>query len=186
MVATEDLYITSTLIIYSHIVQSMGTPPPLRAAGPTALCRLVKISGEASLQGSLVLMPAAQSVEDATPSPLNIGRDRAYGPLLRLKDMQVSKMHASIYFDPQQAAYCIVDLGSTHGTYVEGDRLSPAKKPSRPRLLEHLKLLPFSLMNTLASAPGWCFLLNEQTLRYVALLGQSIARGHYNTSSAHS
>lgn len=134
--------------------------PKPASSNPPPLFRLVKTSDDTAVQGTLVLMPGGQSegaaaaADDAVEASsaetqpdiqFNIGRDRAYGPLLRLRDMQVSKMHANVYLDSQLGMYCVVDLGSTHGTFVQGDRLSAPKKPSQPRALEHMKLFSLSL-----------------------------------------
>jgi pSer/pThr/pTyr-binding forkhead associated (FHA) protein len=67
---------------------------------------------------------------------LSIGRDRAWDARLRLPQMIVSKCHALIYLD-KPSKFCIVDHGSTHGTFVNGTRLSPAKQSSLPHPLQH-------------------------------------------------
>lgn len=104
------------------------------------LLRLVKLSSDVKIPGSIVVMPSCICEEER--EAVTVGRDRAYGPLLRLKDMQVSKMHASIYFDESLCAFAVTDLGSTTGTFVNDSRLSLPKKSSAPEPLKHLKLLP--------------------------------------------
>jgi pSer/pThr/pTyr-binding forkhead associated (FHA) protein len=93
---------------------------------------------------------------------LQFGRDVAPAgseiPRIRLKEMEVSKVHATIYWDKEREWWGIVDMGSKHGTFVKsfvikagrisldlrsgedmrGARLSPAKVASIPRRLHHL------------------------------------------------
>lgn len=95
-------------------------------------------------------------------SEVQIGRDVAppgsLTPRIRLKEMEVSKLHAIIYWDKGQKVWGIVDMGSKHGTFVRlsevitggtsldlrhgedprGARLSPPKVASMPRRLFHL------------------------------------------------
>ncbi|KAI0767936.1 hypothetical protein BC629DRAFT_878664 [Irpex lacteus] len=77
-------------------------------------------------------------------------------PRIRLKDMEVSKLHATIYWDIGRREWAIVDMGSKHGTFVRshaasevasastaaedprGQRLSLPRASSIPRRLQHL------------------------------------------------
>ncbi|CAE6335132.1 unnamed protein product [Rhizoctonia solani] len=92
---------------------------------------------------------------------VSIGRDRCATPRLRLKELAVSKYHASIYWDSQTDHWSLVDVGSTHGTRLvsadtplaklsgsicnrgytatELNRLAPPKTASLPRALSHLQ-----------------------------------------------
>jgi len=89
---------------------------------------------------------------------LQFGRDVAPvgtdTPRIRLKEMSVSKLHATVYWDAERREWGVVDMGSKHGTYIrpattsgQGDgfskdvRLSPSKMASVPRRLRHLDLL---------------------------------------------
>ncbi|KAH9945259.1 uncharacterized protein BXZ73DRAFT_86782 [Epithele typhae] len=97
-------------------------------------------------------------------SEIQIGRDLAPSesdtPRVRLKEMEVSKLHATIYRDHEQVAWAIVDMGSKHGTFLEsttvstsgpstalqeptqkGVRLSAPRVASMPRSLRHLDQL---------------------------------------------
>lgn len=83
-----------------------------------------------------------------------VGRDAMPGqPRIRLKEMAVSKHHASIFWgraESEDEGWHIVDLGSLHGTFVrpssnnedppssERGRLSEPRKASTPRVLCHL------------------------------------------------
>ena len=82
-----------------------------------------------------------------------IGRDVAppgsVTPRIRLKEMEVSKLHATIYWDDSRTEWGLVDMGSKHGTFhnryhsgvsseTRGSRLSPPRVASMPRHLQHL------------------------------------------------
>ena len=84
---------------------------------------------------------------------VQIGRDVAppgtITPRIRLKEMEVSKLHATIYWDGRRAEWGLVDMGSKHGTFhnryhsgvsseTKGGRLSPPRVASMPRHLQHL------------------------------------------------
>jgi pSer/pThr/pTyr-binding forkhead associated (FHA) protein len=92
---------------------------------------------------------------------LQFGRDIAppgtETPRIRLKEMEVSKVHATIFWDEDRESWGIVDMGSKHGTFVKsfvintgvsldlrrgedmrGARLSPPRVASMPRRLYHL------------------------------------------------
>lgn len=87
---------------------------------------------------------------------VQIGRDVAppggVTPRIRLKEMEVSKLHATIYWDDGRAEWGLVDMGSKHGTFhnrhhsgitseARGSRLSPPRVASIPRYLQHLDAL---------------------------------------------
>ncbi|KAJ3044929.1 hypothetical protein HDV00_000212 [Rhizophlyctis rosea] len=100
-------------------------------------------------------------------SGLTIGRDRSHEKRLRLNEMAVSRFHASIFVERAAPGggnaggedleegegegdgeagggvecFCIVDAGSTQGTFVDGVRLSEPKKSSTPHPLPHRSLL---------------------------------------------
>ena len=61
------------------------------------------------------------------------GRDCAPNRL-PMAELAVSRFHCVIYF---RTKFFIVDCASTHGTFVNGRRLSEAKKASIPRELRH-------------------------------------------------
>lgn len=84
--------------------------------------------------------------------PVTIGRDRVFGPSLRLKEMEVSKTHLTLFSDPVSEngpGWYLVDNASTLGTFVSsrassGDisatvRLSQPKQASQPVRLSHLE-----------------------------------------------
>lgn len=53
---------------------------------------------------------------------VQIGRDASLSevtPRIRLKDMEVSKLHATVFWDQERKEWAIVDMGSKHGTFVK-------------------------------------------------------------------
>nr|VWO99744.1 Hormone-sensitive lipase [Ganoderma boninense] len=96
-------------------------------------------------------------------SQTEIGRDVAAAgsdiPRIRLKEMEVSKLHATIYWDQDRTQWSIVDMGSKHGTFIQssaapppstssalglderGSRLSAPRIASMPRALHHMDRL---------------------------------------------
>jgi pSer/pThr/pTyr-binding forkhead associated (FHA) protein len=69
-------------------------------------------------------------------------------PRIRLKEMEVSKLHATVYWDGSRKEWNVVDMGSKHGTFLQsgtgspappaiGSRLSPPRSASIPRRLRH-------------------------------------------------
>lgn len=95
-------------------------------------------------------------------SQVQFGRDAApLGtdvPRMRLREMEVSKLHATVYYDEEKKQWAVVDMGSKHGTYIRpgqsaapapapststsadsrGQRLSGPRASSMPRRLKHL------------------------------------------------
>ncbi|EJF64661.1 hypothetical protein DICSQDRAFT_99923 [Dichomitus squalens LYAD-421 SS1] len=94
---------------------------------------------------------------------IQIGRDIAPAgsdtPRIRLKEMEVSKVHATIYWDQDRTHWSVVDMGSKHGTFIQssavpppggpaaqgsdgkGFRLSAPRVASMPRALRHFDRL---------------------------------------------
>ncbi|KIJ67082.1 hypothetical protein HYDPIDRAFT_109087, partial [Hydnomerulius pinastri MD-312] len=70
-------------------------------------------------------------------------------PKVRLKEMEVSKLHATAFWDKERREWAVVDMGSMHGTFLrsahqpgaEPIRLSPPRVASVPRPLRHLDQL---------------------------------------------
>lgn len=70
-------------------------------------------------------------------------------PRIRLKEMQVSKLHATVFWDKARSEWAVVDMGSKHGTFLQSARhpdaepvrLSPPRMASIPRPLRHLDRL---------------------------------------------
>ncbi|KIL64479.1 hypothetical protein M378DRAFT_163258 [Amanita muscaria Koide BX008] len=83
---------------------------------------------------------------------LQLGRDvpltGTNTPKVRLKEMEVSKLHATVFWDAQRLEWSVVDMGSMHGTFLKsgpstssddpGLRLSPPRVASVPKRLRHL------------------------------------------------
>ena len=64
--------------------------------------------------------------------PLRIGRDESND--LQFFDDGISRFHARVDFDPIAGTHVVVDLGSTNGVYVNGQRI--AAQPASTRLRE--------------------------------------------------
>ncbi|KAG6831815.1 hypothetical protein H0H92_007492 [Tricholoma furcatifolium] len=90
-------------------------------------------------------------------SEIQFGRDvvpvGSTTPKIRLKEMEVSKLHATAFWDASRREWSVVDMGSVHGTFLRpatapmqanddrGSRLSPPRQASIPRKLNHLDRL---------------------------------------------
>ena len=77
---------------------------------------------------------------------LNFGRDKAFDARIRLKEIAVSKTHATIFYDADLAGYAVVDVGSTQGTFVasmEGSEasgeLGPEERLSEPKQASYVR-----------------------------------------------
>ncbi|KAI8834052.1 hypothetical protein BJ741DRAFT_610844 [Chytriomyces cf. hyalinus JEL632] len=79
-------------------------------------------------------------------STLSIGRDAVSPPIarshLRLRELQVSRIHAKMYVAsvlcPRRGLAVVVllaDLGSTHGSFIDNERISPPKETNRAEVL---------------------------------------------------
>ena len=119
-------------------------PPP-----PPAVLRLVV--HQSSLSPSSNLLPPGQTLAVITETT-SIGRDRSYDPRIRLKSLEVSKTHATLYYNDEEGVWCIIDAASTHGTFVRASdrgkgeqqpyiRLSSKGQASLPRTLFHLECI---------------------------------------------
>ena len=105
------------------------------------------------------ILPAKQKVAILDSYfEVQIGRDTAIlgsvTPRIRLKELEVSKLHATAYWDGARKEWNVVDMGSKHGTWLLhtgtqvgadassndfklGFRLSPPRAASIPRQLRH-------------------------------------------------
>ncbi|TFY58830.1 hypothetical protein EVJ58_g6164 [Rhodofomes roseus] len=102
---------------------------------------------------------------------VQLGRDAtppgSETPRIRLKEMEISKLHATIFWDEERREWAVVDMGSKHGTFLRssrdptastsqaggqatlhvtaaderGTRLSAPRAASIPRRLAHLDVL---------------------------------------------
>ncbi|KAH9902797.1 hypothetical protein C8Q73DRAFT_22028 [Cubamyces lactineus] len=135
-------------------------PSPASAASPTCSLRLL-------VQSSTILRKHQKLALLDGYSEIQIGRDLALPgsdtPRIRLKELEVSKLHATIFWDQERLQWSIVDMASKHGTFVKpasaclpdpttgsasastlnekGIRLSPPRVASIPRTLHHMDLL---------------------------------------------
>ena len=136
----------------------VGQQGTTRVSRERCMRLLVKSSLVLSKRRKLAVLDAYDEVQ--------IGRDVSHSttvPRIRLKDMEVSKLHATIFWDHARDAWSVVDMGSKHGTYVSqeshlskpnaqsmtsveansrnGQRLSESRKASLPKSLHHGDLL---------------------------------------------
>ncbi|KAI0368730.1 hypothetical protein BV20DRAFT_1021918 [Pilatotrama ljubarskyi] len=141
-------------------VAAPHTPLPTSSSSPISSLRLL-------VQRSTVLRkPKVLALLDGY-SEIQIGRDPtppgSDTPKIRLKELEVSKLHATIYWDQERSWWSIVDMGSKHGTFIQpvssasdsapgtstastssavadarGLRLSAPRVASMPRTLHHL------------------------------------------------
>ncbi|KAJ7903591.1 hypothetical protein B0H14DRAFT_2665528 [Mycena olivaceomarginata] len=87
---------------------------------------------------------------------LQFGRDPAPSPdtpRVRLKEMEVSKLHATAYADGD--SWNIVDMGSKHGTFLQ-PRSSAMAIASVPRPLHHLDTLAIGSTTFLTPCSDCC------------------------------
>jgi pSer/pThr/pTyr-binding forkhead associated (FHA) protein len=123
-----------------HIPTS-STPTP---SNDFPICRLVIQEGRfISQKQRLAVIDGYSEVQfgrDAPPPGVST-------PRIRLKDMEVSKLHATLFWDAERAEWAVVDMGSKHGTFVGSGqdanrvRLSASREASMPKRLKHLDRL---------------------------------------------
>ena len=92
---------------------------PTVAEEPTVHLRLVAVAertGEGSGDRNVLLVGGA--------GPFIVGRSREAD--LRVHDRQVSARHCALSIDPERRSVVVQDLGSTNGTYVDGQRVDQA------------------------------------------------------------
>jgi hypothetical protein len=128
-------------------------PPP-----PPPLLRLVIYHSTQNTGGNLLPSHQTLALLDGTTT---IGRDKSYEPRIRLKTLEVSRTHATIFQEDQQpqvheqagldpsnstgTRWFIVDNASTHGTFIRRhgeenySRLSEKGQSSLPKELRHLE-----------------------------------------------
>ncbi|KAK0485165.1 hypothetical protein IW261DRAFT_1461007 [Armillaria novae-zelandiae] len=123
-------------------------PPPVEHVQEPPVCRLVVDKPSALLgPGRIVSVDGYSEVQfgrDALPPGSST-------PKVRIKTMEVSKFHATVYWDTHLKEWAVIDMGSMHGTYLlssdypsnaspqdRGIRLSPSRAASIPRRLSHM------------------------------------------------
>ncbi|KIM68429.1 hypothetical protein SCLCIDRAFT_1209244 [Scleroderma citrinum Foug A] len=143
----DSALLTSSKFEYDPAYEWQGDNDPGGVA-PTAwpLFRLLV------LQSTILHKHLRIAVLDAY-GEVQFGRDRAPDgsetPRVRLKEMEVSKLHATAYWDKERQEWAVVDMGSKHGTFLQSGRqsdakptrLSPPRVASIPRPLRHLDRL---------------------------------------------
>ncbi|KZT73159.1 hypothetical protein DAEQUDRAFT_704243 [Daedalea quercina L-15889] len=131
--------------------------PPASPSPPTARNHLDTSCLRLLVQRSTVLpRKRTLAVLDGC-TQIHIGRDVAPSgsetPRIRLKEMEVSKLHATLFWDHARHEWAVVDMGSKHGTFLKSHRgptaltsearirLSAPRIASMPRRLAHLDVL---------------------------------------------
>ena len=119
-----------------HVPNSSTLTPP----NDFPICRLVM------QEGRFISQKRRLAVIDGY-SEVQFGRDAppagSSTPRIRLKDMEVSKLHATLFWDVERAEWAVVDMGSKHGTFVGSGqdtnrvRLSASRVASMPKRLKH-------------------------------------------------
>jgi hypothetical protein len=103
------------------------------------------------------VIPLQKRDVDSSERMLFLGRS-ANNDIVLLNEM-VSKLHAYFCQVPGTQIYQVVDMSSTNGTFVNGERLSPAVKQN----LRDADVLSFGPETNLQffSGPGFCTLLEK-------------------------
>ncbi|XP_020624844.1 angiogenic factor with G patch and FHA domains 1-like [Orbicella faveolata] len=66
-----------------------------------------------------------------------IGREKDMSHVIRIPDVEVSKLQCKIEFDKERRQFFIWDVGSRNGTFLNGRRLSESKQKSEQRVITH-------------------------------------------------
>ncbi|XP_055701439.1 angiogenic factor with G patch and FHA domains 1 [Phlebotomus papatasi] len=110
-----------------------------------------KLQGEAvHYAPSLRLIVQESAVEDLTPGTLfvitckggSLGREGQHDILI--PDLNVSKHHLRFSYDDSKSSYQIIDMGSTNGTILNGQRMTTSKRESDPVDLLHDSVIELS------------------------------------------
>lgn len=148
--SSHDL--ASSTVLTPYPTETYAGEPGAKLSMTSASFRLlVRISAILHKRKTLAVLDGFSEVQ--------VGRDMALPasetPRIRLKEMEVSKLHATIYWDKERKEWCVVDMGSKHGTFVrsgngpapavgstdatdaKGTRLSSPRVASVPRRLRH-------------------------------------------------
>ncbi|KIK63146.1 hypothetical protein GYMLUDRAFT_57884 [Collybiopsis luxurians FD-317 M1] len=121
------------------------------SGSPKTLLRLLVLKSRALPESRIAVIDVYSQVQ--------LGRDNPVSeniPRIRLKEMEVSKLHATIYWDEASNTWGVVDMGSKHGTFLRHSnglnadrsqfvdreiRLSSPRTASIPQSLYHLDQL---------------------------------------------
>jgi pSer/pThr/pTyr-binding forkhead associated (FHA) protein len=130
--------------ITSHPASHTPTEPTSAQLNDFPICRLVIHESKfISSKWRLAVIDGYSEVQfgrDAPPAGVSI-------PRIRLRDMEVSKLHATLFWDAERTEWAVVDMGSKHGTFVGSGqdtnrlRLSETRVASMPKRLRHLDRL---------------------------------------------
>ncbi|KAL9986844.1 hypothetical protein ACROYT_G001050 [Oculina patagonica] len=66
-----------------------------------------------------------------------IGREKEMSHVIRIPDVEVSKVQCKIEFDKERRQFFICDIGSRNGTFLNGMRLSESKQKSEQHVITH-------------------------------------------------
>uniref|UniRef100_A0A1B0CLG1 Putative rna-binding protein rbm5 n=1 Tax=Lutzomyia longipalpis TaxID=7200 RepID=A0A1B0CLG1_LUTLO len=120
-----------------------------------------KLSGDAIRYAPSLRMIVQQSaVEHLAPGTLfvltckggTLGREGTHDILIR--DVNVSKYHLKFVYDETKSSYQIIDLGSTNGTILNGQRMTTSKRESEAVDLTHDSIIELSGTRLLCHVHG--------------------------------
>ncbi|MDR1358068.1 MAG: FHA domain-containing protein, partial [Coriobacteriales bacterium] len=100
-----------------------GTAALRAATGGTAVLGAMQRSAPKAVAASLVRESTGEEVQVSSINALVIGSDPSQVDLIISDNTTVSRRHASIVYG--ESSFCLEDLASTNGTFLNGNRLSP-------------------------------------------------------------
>jgi len=100
-----------------------AVPPAVAASDKTSIEANDGTMFEGDIRGSVtvVVKGEEQGTYPITTTPMILGRDAGASSVVIQSEL-ASKSHLKIY--PKGDQFCLVDLGSTNGTYVNGERIT--------------------------------------------------------------
>ncbi len=115
------------------VVRDVRDKPPEPSVSETRRAQLQEHKSQVGFIQASWLDEDGEPVTRQFFSELVIGRDA--GVDIRLKDRLVSRRQATVF--PERGNWYINDLGSSNGTYVNGEKVSKARLPSQALLKFH-------------------------------------------------
>ncbi|KAJ4479913.1 hypothetical protein C8R41DRAFT_843240 [Lentinula lateritia] len=104
---------------------------------PKAGLRLVVLNSRTLPKSNVAIIDGYPEVQLGRDNPMS-----DHIPRVRLKEMEVSKLHASIYWDQFWDGWGVVDMASKHGTYLHSSALTIGNSKRKNARLDYLSLKP--------------------------------------------